>query len=81
MTNGESNAGTAAAGQYPVIDSLCMELKQFLNAVGSLGPSPEVKQHFRNARIEVLKGFRQMIDNRIENLNKANQTGQKIPVE
>ena len=79
MSNTESNAGTAA--QYPVIDSLCMELKQFLNTVGSLGPSPEVKQHFRNARIEVLKGFRQMIDNRIEHLSKQEQPGRKISVE
>ena len=79
MTNTEGN--TANAAQYPVIDSLCLELKHFLNSLGSLGPSPEVKQHFRNARIEVLKGFRQMLDNRIENLSKSNPSGQKISVE
>ncbi|HLJ45615.1 MAG TPA: hypothetical protein VKU01_06395 [Bryobacteraceae bacterium] len=80
MTNTESNAGTAGRQpeQYPVIDSLCLEIK---NLLGSLGPSPEVRQHFRNARIEVLKGFRQIIDNRIECLSKGNQPGRKISVE
>ena len=67
-----------ARREYPVIDSIAMELKNFLR---SLEPSPEVTGHFRNARIEVLKGIRQAIDNRIEYLNRGQQTGQKIPVD
>jgi len=57
-----------ARREYPVIDSICLELKSFLR---SLEPSPEVTGHFRNARIEVLKGIRQAIDNRIEYLNRS----------
>ena len=64
--------------QYPVIDSLCVELKQFLR---SLEPSPKVTEHFRNARIEVLKGLRQVFDNRIEHLNQPARQGRKIVVE
>lgn len=64
--------------QYPVIDSLCSEFKQLLR---SLEPSPKVTEHFRNARIEVLKGMRQVIDNRIEHLSRSAQTGRKIVVE
>jgi len=73
-----AGAGNAPPKQYPVIDSLCEELKQFLR---SLEPSPEVTGHFRTARIEMLKGFRQIIDNRIEHLSRPAQAGQKITVE
>jgi hypothetical protein len=79
MENTEkAGAGDAPPTQYPVIDSLCLELKQFLR---SLEPTPEVIGHFRNARIEVLKGFRQIIDNRIEHLSRSAQPGRKIRVE
>jgi hypothetical protein len=79
MENTESG-GTenAPPKQYPIIDSLCMEFKQVLR---SLEPSPKVTEHFRNARIEVLKGLRQVIDNRIEHLSQPAQTGRKIVVE
>jgi hypothetical protein len=40
-----------------------------------------VTKHFRNARVEVLKGIRQMIDYRIEQLERTGQRGQKITVE
>lgn len=79
MENAENaGAGNAPPKQYPVIDSLCEDLKQFLR---SLEPTPEVIQHFRNARIEMLKGLRQVIDNRIEHLSKSSQPGRKIVVE
>jgi hypothetical protein len=76
MENTES--GGTPPKQYPLIDSLCLELKQFLR---SLEPSPKVTEHFRNARIEVLKGVRQVIDNRIDHLSKPSQPGRKIVVE
>jgi len=79
MENTESGgAGTTSPKQYPLIDSLCLELKEVLR---SLEPSPKVTEHFRNARIEVLKGLRQVIDNRIEHLSRPGQTGRKIVVE
>ena len=46
-----------------------------------LGPSDEVRQHFKNARVEMLKGIRQMIDERIEHLNRAQQKGTHVPVD
>ena len=64
--------------QYPVIDAIAQEIKSVLR---SLEPAPDVSEHFRNARIEMLKGLRQMIDNRIESLSKAGETGRKITVE
>jgi len=79
MENTESSgAENTPPKQYPIIDSLVLELKQVLR---SLEPSPKVTAHFRNARIEVLKGVRQVIDNRIEHLSKPAQQGRKIVVE
>jgi hypothetical protein len=79
MENTESgSAESTPPKQYPMIDSVCSELKQLLR---SLEPSPKVTGHFRNARIEVLKGLRQVIDNRIEHLSGPAQPGRKIVVE
>ena len=81
MRNTESKTGAAPPPprQYPMIDGLCEEFKNLLRAVE---PSPVVREHFRNARIEVLKGLRQIIDNRIQNLSqRAEQPGHKISVE
>lgn len=78
MNNTDASAGTAPPQQYPVIDQLSMGLKNLLR---SMEPSPEVLEHFRNARIEVLKGLRQIIDNRIQRLHRTGQHGQKITVE
>lgn len=39
------------------------------------------KEHFRNARIEILKGVRSMLDTRIEHLSQHAQRGTKVTVE
>ena len=39
------------------------------------------RDHFRNARIEVLKGMRSMLDARIERLSQHGQKGTKVTVE
>ena len=45
----------------------------------SLGPAT---QHFRNSRIEFLKGLRSILDSRIEKLQKKEQQkGTSVPVE
>jgi len=41
----------------------------------------EVQEHFKNSRIEFLKGIRAIIDSRIEKLSSASQRGAKIAVE
>ena len=64
--------------QYPTVDAACLQFKKFLQ---SLEPSLEVREHFRNARLEVLKGLRQALDNRISDLSRSAETGRKIDVE
>ena len=39
------------------------------------------REHFRNARVEVLKGMRSMIDARIERLSQQEKKGHKVTVE
>lgn len=43
-------------------------------------PGP-TQEHFRNARIEVLKGIRSMLDARIDRLSQHAQKGTKVTVE
>jgi hypothetical protein len=39
------------------------------------------QEHFRNARVEVLKGIRSMLDARIERMSQHAQKGTKVKVE
>lgn len=41
----------------------------------------DTREHFRNARIEMLKGMRGMLDARIEHLSKQAPKGAKVTVE
>jgi hypothetical protein len=43
-------------------------------------PEP-TQEHFRNARIEVLKGIRSLLDARIEHLSQYAPKGTKVSVE
>ncbi len=41
----------------------------------------DTREHFRNARIEVLKGMRTILDARIDRLSQHAQKGTKVTVE
>jgi hypothetical protein len=41
----------------------------------------DTREHFRTARLEVLKGVRSMLDARIEHLSKQERKGTKLTVE
>jgi hypothetical protein len=43
--------------------------------------SDATRGHFRNSRVEFLKGIRSLIDDRIANLSKEPKTGQSVKVE
>jgi len=45
------------------------------------GPSEEVTSHFRQSRIEFLKGIRTLLDERIEHMSKPEQKGTRVTVE
>lgn len=46
-----------------------------------LAPSEEALGHFRNARVEVLKGVRAIIDSRIERLSRERQKGMPVTID
>ena len=46
-----------------------------------LGPSEEVSQHFRAARLEILKGLRAMLDEQIAGMAEPPRQGTKFTVE
>jgi hypothetical protein len=41
----------------------------------------DTREHFRNARVEMLKGVRSMLDARIDRLSKHDAKGTKVTVE
>jgi hypothetical protein len=78
MQNTETNTGAGPERDCTLINKMAFELKNLLRG---MEPPDDVTRHFRNARVEVLKGIRQMIDHRIERLERTGQPGQKITVE
>jgi hypothetical protein len=58
--------------------SICDDV---INILRKLGPSDQVLGHFRNARVEVMKGFRQMIDDRIARTESAHAKGTRVSVD
>lgn len=68
---------TAANEAYArLADDVCALLR-------ALAPSEEALGHFRNARAEVLKGLRAVIDARIERLSteRARTKGRSVEIE
>ena len=58
----------------------CFVCQTVLPLIESLWP-PETRDHFRNSRVEFLKGIRSLIDQRIDHLSRHEQKGQTVPVE
>ena len=52
---------------YELLQSLC----------GKEGPGSKMLEHFNNARVEVLLGVRELIDSRIEELQKQPKAGRR----
>ena len=55
----------------------CLNMKPFFRQIWSEG----TKDHFRNSRIEFLKGVRSIIDDRINNLSRHEPKGTHVTVE
>jgi hypothetical protein len=53
-------------------------MKKFLR---DIGPSEEAANHFRQSRVEFLKGIRRIIDDRIDKVGQTGQRGTHVVVE
>jgi hypothetical protein len=70
----------AANPAAPHLDCLCMGLGP--KVTGMLECRSEAAAgHFRNARLEMLKAMRALIDERIEHLSRPSRKGTTVPVE
>lgn len=70
------------ARERPAADGPFARLGRDLdNFLRSAVPSEEVSEHFTNARVELLKGLRAMIDARIDRLSSERRKGVSITVE
>jgi hypothetical protein len=58
----------------------CKDLGEHIAALFGVC-SPDARQHLRNARIEILKAVRTVIDDRIKHLSHTTAKGTKVTVE
>lgn len=70
----QQQTGTGSCACAGVGPALSEFLKRF-------GPPEEVQSHFRAARVEVLKGLRALIDQRIQDLSGQPAKGTKLTVD
>lgn len=66
----------------PARECLCMGLgPELTEALKRLGVPEEARRHLRNARLEVLRAVRSVVDQRIEDLSRGSERGKKVEVE
>ena len=76
-----SEEETAPSASQPVTQERCL-CREVVDSFREQFKVPaEVQEHFKNSRIEFLKGRRAIIDSRIEKLSSASPRGAKIAVE
>jgi hypothetical protein len=64
-------------------DCICCKASEAMGRIfGAFGPSSDAREHFRQSRVEFLKGIRKVIDERIEKASAGpQQKGSRIVVE
>ncbi|MBV8812127.1 MAG: hypothetical protein JO033_25960 [Acidobacteriaceae bacterium] len=81
MSEAEPTA-SANARASAHIDTICDCIRSGLEAVSdAITPPESACRHFREARIEMLRGIRDIIDHRIEHLSRGKRTGTRVVVE
>lgn len=67
--------------QHRRCDCGCMGMGPAVShLLDNIGPK-EAREHFRTARIEILKGMRALLDARIGHLSNKESAGTTVPVE
>jgi len=79
----EETPKTESATPRPEPACLCAGIGTTITTLlQTLAPPEAAGEHFRRARIEMLKGLRELLDHRIETLSKTPEThGTKLTVE
>ena len=64
------------------VENVCATLrKAFVRATEAITPPEEACKHFRQARVEVWKGIRELVDLRIAHLSREETKGTRVTVE
>lgn len=77
MTNEQSQSGTQARQGGCILCDIGDEVSR---AFQNLWPEG-TREHFRNSRIEFLKGIRSILDARIDRLSRQGDKGTRVVVE
>lgn len=81
MSEPHSTSAGRARTSAP-IDDICDVIRRTLEALSDVVTPPESAcRHFREARIEMLRGIREIIDHRIDRISRRNDTGTRVTVE
>jgi hypothetical protein len=75
------DTGAGAGGPIPAGGPFARLGAEIDNLLRSVIPSDDAVEHFANARVEVLKGMRAIIDARIERLSSEGRKGVTIKIE
>jgi hypothetical protein len=63
-------------------DCFCGSIrKSFEDAAHAMRPPEEAQRHFHQARVELWKGIRELVDRRISNLNRDGDKGTRVTVD
>jgi hypothetical protein len=76
----DSSAGSASGRANA--ECFCGHARRaFEEAANAFTPPENVREHFREARIQVLMGIREMINNQIDHLHRSASKGTRVVVE
>jgi hypothetical protein len=76
----DSSAGNT--GKAANAECLCGTVRKVIEEIAdAFTPSENVQQHFREARVQMLMGLREIINNRIDHLNRTGAKGTRVVVE
>jgi hypothetical protein len=74
-TRGCGSSGCLCAGTGPAVSGVVSHLMK------EYGPSEPVRRHFMQARLEILKGLRAILDQRINDIQKQPSRGTKVTID
>ena len=81
MSEGAQSTSSSETRSTP-IDSVCDGIRKGMEAIfDAVIPPQQAMNHFREARIEVLRGIRAIIDHRIDRLSRRDTQGARVTVE
>jgi hypothetical protein len=82
MTGEAGQAGSGADQARAHVDWFCDWIRQGAERTAQMfTPPPSAGQHFREARLEFLRGMRDLLDHRIDRLSRDRTKGTRVNVD